>query len=104
VVDDEVQTEGTGPKGRLSQRRAQTQHDSAQPDYSIDADGQGGGQQGEAAERDPTTQEKQPVTVADEPGRNEYVTVRNNANGETTEMKWKYAKKKINQGGWSLVS
>ena len=44
------------------------------------------------------------MTVADEPGRNEYVTVRNNANGETTEMKWKYAKKKINQGGWSLVS
>ncbi|WP_251921518.1 preprotein translocase subunit SecA [Salinibacter ruber] len=105
VVDDEVQTEGQGPRRRLSQRNAQTQHDSAQPDYSIDADGDGGGgQEGEAAERDPTVEEKQPVTVADEPGRNEYVTVRNNANGETTEMKWKYAKKKINQGGWSLVS
>ena len=104
VVDDEVQTEGQGPRRRLSQRNAQTQHDSAQPDYSIDADGEGGGQEGEAAERDPTVEEKQPVTVADEPGRNEYVTVRNNANGETTEMKWKYAKKKINQGGWSLVS
>jgi len=104
VVDDEVQTDGQGPRRRLSQRNAQTQHDSAQPDYSIDADGEGGGQQGEAAERDPTTEQKQPVTVADEPGRNEYVTVRNNASGETTEMKWKYAKKKINQGGWSLVS
>ena len=104
VVDDQVQTEGEGPKGRLSQRNAQTQHDSAQPDYSINTDGEGDAQQGEAAERDPTTQEKTPVTVADEPGRNEYVTVRNNQTGETTEMKWKYAKKKVNKGGWSLVS
>ena len=104
VVDDQVQTEGEGPKGRLSQRNAQTQHDSAQPDYSINTDGEGDAQQGEAAERDPTTQEKTPVTVADEPGRNEYVTVRNNQTGETTEMKWKYAKKKVNKSGWSLVS
>jgi preprotein translocase subunit SecA len=102
VVDDEVQTEGEGPKGRLDARRARTQHDSAQPDYSIDAQGGDGQQQG-AAERDPTQQKQEPVTVADEPGRNEYVTVRNNATGETTEMKWKYAKKKIKQG-WTLVS
>jgi len=102
VVDDEVQTEGEGPKGRLDARRAKTQHDSAQPDYSIDAQGGDGQQQG-AAERDPTQQKQEPVTVADEPGRNEYVKVRNNATGETTEMKWKYAKKKIKQG-WTLVS
>jgi preprotein translocase subunit SecA len=102
VVDDEVQTEGEGPKGRLDARRAQTQHDSAQPDYAIDAQGGDGQQQG-AAERDPTQQKQEPVTVADEPGRNEYVTVRNNATGEKTEMKWKYAKKKIKQG-WTLVS
>jgi preprotein translocase subunit SecA len=102
VVDDEVQTEGEGPKGRLDARRARAQHDSAQPDYSIDAQGGDGQQQG-AAERDPTQQKQEPVTVADEPGRNEYVKVRNNATGETTEMKWKYAKKKIKQG-WTLVS
>jgi len=102
VVEDEVQTEGEGPEQRLDARRAQTQHDSAQPDYSIDTDGQDH-QDGEAAERDPTTQQQQTVTVADEPGRNDYVTVRNNQTGETTEMKWKYAKKKINQG-WTLVS
>lgn len=104
VVDDQVQTEGEGPKGRLSQRRAQTQHDSAQPDYSIDAGGSEDGAQQSAAERDPTAEHTEPVTVADEPGRNDYVTVRNNQTGETAEMKWKYAKKKVNQGGWSLVS
>ncbi|HKL87640.1 MAG TPA: hypothetical protein VJ884_01455, partial [Salinibacter sp.] len=102
VVDDEVQTEGEGPKGRLDSRRAKAQHDSAQPDYSIDAQG-GDGQQQSAAERDPTQQAQKPVQVADEPGRNEYVTVRNNATGEKTEMKWKYAKKKVKQG-WTLVS
>jgi preprotein translocase subunit SecA len=102
VVDDEVQTEGEGPKGRLDARSAQTQHDSAQPDYAVKTDGEGAQQQS-AADRDPTQQKQEPVTVADEPGRNEYVTVRNNATGETTEMKWKYAKKKIKQG-WTLVS
>jgi preprotein translocase subunit SecA len=103
VVDEQVQTEGEAPKSRLDPTRAQSQHDAAQPDYSIKADGQGG-QGNEAAERDPTQDKKQPVQVADEPGRNEYVTVRNNSTGETAEMKWKYAKKKVNQGGWSLVS
>ncbi|PSQ97737.1 MAG: preprotein translocase subunit SecA [Bacteroidetes bacterium SW_9_63_38] len=102
VVEDEVQTEGEGPEGRLDARSAQTQHDSAQPDYSVQTEGDGA-QQGGAAERDPTTEKQEPVQVADEPGRNEYVTVRNNANGETTEMKWKYAKKKIKQG-WTLIS
>ena len=103
VVDDEVQTEGEGPKGRLDARRAKTQHDSAQPDYSIDAQGEDGQQQG-AAERDPTQDKQEPVKVADEPGRNEYVTVRNNETGEKAEMKWKYAKKKVNKQGWTLVS
>jgi len=102
VVDDEVQTEGEGPKGRLDARSAQTQHDSAQPDYAVKTDGEGA-QQESAADRDPTTEKQTPVEVADEPGRNEYVTVRNNATGEKTEMKWKYAKKKIKQG-WTLVS
>jgi preprotein translocase subunit SecA len=103
VVDDEVQTEGEGPRGRLDARNAQTQHDSAQPDYAVNADGEGNQQQG-AAERDPTTDKQEPVKVADEPGRNEYVTVRNPQTGEKTEMKWKYAKKKVNKQGWSLLS
>jgi len=103
VVDEEVQTEGEGPRGRLDAQHARTQHDSAQPDYSVNADGEG--QQQGAAQRDPTADDqREPVTVADEPGRNDYVTVRNNATGETTDMKWKYAKKKVNKGGWTLVS
>jgi serine/threonine protein kinase len=44
-----------------------------------------------------------PTTITDEPGPDEYVTVRNNQTDETREMKWKYAKKKIKRG-WTLVS
>ena len=105
IVEDNrpgVQTEGKGPEGRLDRRRAKTQHDSAEPSYGVQG---GDGQQGnEAAQRDPSTDDKkQPVTVADKPGRNDYVTVRNNSTGETAEMKWKHAQKKVNQG-WTLVS
>ena len=105
VQDDRpaLETEGRAPEGRLDSRRAKAQHDSAEPSYAVQT---GNGQQGnDAAQRDPSTDDKQkPVTVADEPGRNEYVTLRNNSTGETAEMKWKYAKKKVNQGGWTLVS
>jgi preprotein translocase subunit SecA len=100
VVEEDLKTEGEAPKGRLDPRRAQEQHDSAQPSYGVQGDGAQGN---EAAERDPTQEHQEPVTVADEPGRNEYVTVRNNSTGETAEMKWKYAKKKVKQG-WTLVS
>jgi preprotein translocase subunit SecA len=105
IVEDNrpgVQTEGQGPKGRLDRRRAKTQHDSAEPSYAVQG---GDGQQGnEAAQRDPSADDKQqPVTVADEPGRNDYVTVRNNSTGEKAEMKWKHAQKKVKQG-WTLVS
>ena len=106
IVEDaqaSVQTDGEGPKGRLDRNRAKTQHDSAEPSYGVKG---GNGQQGnEAAQRDPTADEKQqPVTVADQPGRNEYVRIRNNSTGETKEMKWKHAKKRINQGGWTMMS
>ena len=61
------------------------------------------GQQGnESAQRDPSVDKKEPVVVADEPGRNDRVTIRNNSTGETTTLKYKYAKKKLKQG-WTLI-
>ncbi len=87
------------PAGRLDPTRAQTRHDSAEPSYGVDASGQGGN---EAADRDPSVDKKEPVVVADEPGRNDYVEIRNNSTGETTRLKYKYAKKKLNKG-WSLI-
>ncbi|WP_022834689.1 preprotein translocase subunit SecA [Salisaeta longa] len=101
VTDEQERADDRAPKGRLDPSRAQTQHDAADPNFAIQGgDGTGGANQ--AADRDPTAEGQQTVTVADEPGRNDKVTIRNNATGETAEMKYKYAKKKIKQG-WSLI-
>jgi preprotein translocase subunit SecA len=48
-------------------------------------------------------EKRQPVSVEDEPGRNDYVKVQNMGSGETKELKWKYAKKMVNEDGWILV-
>ena len=48
-------------------------------------------------------EKRQPVTVEDEPGRNDYVKVQNMGTGETKELKWKYAEKMVNEDGWILV-
>jgi preprotein translocase subunit SecA len=48
-------------------------------------------------------EKRQPVTVDDEPGRNDYVKVQNMGSGETKEVKWKYAKKMVNEDGWILI-
>lgn len=46
---------------------------------------------------------RKPVAVAEEPGRNDHVTVQNMATGETKEIKWKYAKRMVEEEGWILV-
>ncbi|WP_020404581.1 preprotein translocase subunit SecA [Gracilimonas tropica] len=46
---------------------------------------------------------RQPIEVADEPGRNDYVTVQNMNSGETKEVKWKYAKRMVDEEGWIVV-
>jgi preprotein translocase subunit SecA len=46
---------------------------------------------------------RQPVEVADEPGRNDYVTVQNMNTNETKEVKWKYAKRMVEDEGWIVV-
>ncbi len=53
--------------GRLDKSRAREQHDSADPSYGVEANGQ---RRNEAAERDPTAQQ-QTVVVGDTPGRND---------------------------------
>ena len=68
-----VQREGqaraaqAAPRPRLDQRRARTQHDSAEQDYSIKFGGNGGNA---AADRDPTAK-AEPVIAGDRVGRND---------------------------------
>jgi preprotein translocase subunit SecA len=61
-------------------------------------DGQDGRQQAQSP-----GQKRQPVTVEEEPGRNDYVKVQNMSTNETKEVKWKYAKKMVNEDGWILI-
>ncbi len=46
---------------------------------------------------------RKPVAVAVEPGRNDVVTVQNMSTGETKSIKWKVAKRLIDEQGWVMV-
>ena len=46
---------------------------------------------------------RKPVAVAVEPGRNDVVTVQNMSTGETKSLKWKVAKRLIDEQGWVMV-
>jgi preprotein translocase subunit SecA len=46
---------------------------------------------------------RKPVEVAAEPGRNDQVTIQNMNTGETKQIKWKHAKRMVDQKGWVLV-
>ncbi len=48
-------------------------------------------------------EKRQPVSVEDEPGRNDFVKVQNLSSNEIKEVKWKYAKKMVNEDGWILI-
>ena len=64
-----------------------------------------GGQQEENGNQRPQApgEKRQPVTVEEEPGRNDYVKVQNLGTNEVKEIKWKYAKKMVDEDGWILV-
>lgn len=46
---------------------------------------------------------RKPVAVADEPGRNDHVTIQNMSSGATKDIKWKVAKRLVEEEGWVLV-
>ncbi|WP_416221666.1 preprotein translocase subunit SecA [Rhodohalobacter sp.] len=48
-------------------------------------------------------EKRQPVTVEDEPGRNDHVKLQNINTQEIKDVKWKYAKKMVNEGGWVVI-
>src|SRR6056297_2541770 len=48
-------------------------------------------------------EKRQPVTVEDEPGRNDHVKLQNINTQEVKDVKWKYAKKMVNECGWVVI-
>jgi preprotein translocase subunit SecA len=87
-------------KSRYDTSRMQTQHADS-TGMGLNA---GGGESADEAQRPMGGNAKRkPVEVAEEPGRNDTVTVQNMSSGETKELKWKYAKKMVEQQGWVVV-
>jgi len=90
-------------KSRFDLNSAKTQHaDSTNMGFrsSPEAQDKARQQQARAASGE---SKQQPVVVADEPGRNDYVKVQNMGTGEVKEIKWKYAKKMVDEEGWIVV-
>jgi preprotein translocase subunit SecA len=86
-------------QGKYDMAKAETQHaDSTNMGFK------GGGQQQNNGNKAAAPGEKrQPVTVEDEPGRNDYVKVQNLSTNQTKKVKWKYAKKMVDEDGWVLI-
>ncbi len=64
-----------------------------------------GGQQQNGGQQEASApgEKRQPVTVEDEPGRNDYVKLQNIESQEIKDVKWKYAKNMVNEGGWVVI-
>ncbi|MEX0648862.1 MAG: preprotein translocase subunit SecA [Balneolaceae bacterium] len=87
-------------KGKYDMNRAKTQHDDS---TNMGFRGASQGQNGDQQQPKAPGQKRQPVTVEDEPGRNDFVKVQNMGTNEVKEVKWKYAKKMVDQDGWVLI-
>jgi preprotein translocase subunit SecA len=85
-------------KSKYDTNRMQTQH--------ADSTGMGlqapANPQADQAPMGPNVKRK-PVEVAQEPGRNDTVTIQNMSTGDTETMKWKFAKPKVEREGWVIV-
>ncbi|MDX1586607.1 MAG: preprotein translocase subunit SecA, partial [Balneolaceae bacterium] len=88
-------------KAKVDMKRAKTQHTDSTNMGFRQAAGQaqnGSGGQGQRSDQKP-----QPVTVEEEPGRNDYVKIQNMSSGKVIDIKWKKAKRMINDEGWILI-
>ncbi len=89
-------------KAKVNMDQAKTEHsDSTNMGYrGMKGNAQNGNGQGQPQRSD---QKAQPVTVEEEPGRNDYVKVQKMSSGEVVDIKWKKAKRMIEKDGWMLI-
>lgn len=88
--------------GKYNMDKAQTQHADSTNMGLKGMKQQGNGSEGQQQASAPG-EKRQPVTVDDEPGRNDYVKVQNMSTNQVKEVKWKYAKKMVDEEGWVLI-
>jgi preprotein translocase subunit SecA len=87
-------------KAKVDINKAQTQHADSTNMGFRGGQQQNGDQQQQASA---PGEKRQPVTIEEEPGRNDYVKVQNMGTNEVKEIKWKYAKRMIDEDGWVLI-
>jgi preprotein translocase subunit SecA len=103
---DEAPMEYSGePQGGVDMNRAELQHaDSTNMGFNQTAESaqmsQNGGGNGSGQRSD---EKPQPVTVEKEPGRNDYVKIQEPGSGKIIDIKWKKAKRMINEDNWILI-
>lgn len=86
-------------QGKYDMSKAQTQHaNSTNMGFKGAAKPQEEGQKAKAP-----GEKRQPVSVDNEPGRNDFVKVQNIGTSQVKKMKWKHAKKMVEEEGWVLV-
>src|SRR5699024_3152214 len=86
-------------RAKVDMDRAKTEHsDATNMGFKAGAQQQNGGQQQRRSDQKP-----KPVTVEDEPGRNDHVKIQNMSSGEVIDIKWKKAKRMIEQDSWVLI-
>lgn len=89
-------------RAKVNMNEAQTEHsDATNMGFKTGAarQPQNGGQQQQRR----SDQKPQPVTVEEEPGRNDYVKIQNMSSGEVIDIKWKKAKHMIEKDSWVLI-
>jgi len=91
-------------RAKVDMNRAKTQHsDATNMGFKAGAQqNQNGGQQ-DQQQQQRSDQKPQPVTVEEEPGRNDYVKIQNMGSGEVIDIKWKKAKRMIEEDSWVLI-
>ncbi|MBN2732495.1 MAG: preprotein translocase subunit SecA, partial [Balneolaceae bacterium] len=90
-------------KAKVDMNRAKTQHSDSTNMGFKQAAGQGQNGPGGSGQQQRSDQKPQPVTVEDEPGRNDYVKIQKPGSGEVIDIKWKKAKRMIENDGWILI-
>ncbi|WP_409070401.1 preprotein translocase subunit SecA [Aliifodinibius sp. S!AR15-10] len=96
-ADQQPMKQAKKQKAKVDVNRAKTQHaDSTNMGFKTGQ--QNGGQQQQQGDKKP-----EPVTVEEEPGRNDYVKVQNMNTGKVIDIKWKKAKRMIEDEGWILI-
>ncbi len=98
-ADQEKLEQAPEERAKVDMNRAKTQHsDATNMGFKSGGQQQNGGQQQQRSDQKP-----QPVTVEEEPGRNDYVKIQDMSSGEVIDIKWKKAKRMVEEDGWVLI-